>query len=241
MIGISNRSRMEEKMKRKVILLALALLFVFSSVISSSATDNMDVYNEYGSTEIQEVIVDALFDGKCQVLDSEGEDITDSILRSLSNQSRVNNPSDIIKKVIDLGGVHFSAHIVKGSDPETIYMQYYVGDYHEYTGNTGAINNKTWGITVWASGSYELYPTDSTPILHNFTNPGFSYQGLYVGAMYNLTSVTIYPSYPVQYSNGGTVANFNAYVTHYIQYLIPGSPVTYGPFSSTYTFTVSAP
>jgi len=211
---------------------------VNGGVLLGNANKGIEISCEK-APEMRDAIMKAFSNGECKVWDIKGNDITDYIASNTS-ENKTGDSKKWMDKAVELGGVHFSAHVVKGYEPETLYMQYYEAYYNSYTGTTGAVNNKTWGIIVYASGTYELHPNDADFYLHNFSTPGYSYEGRDVGAWFNLTSVTIYP-YSVYFNTAHTIAYFNAYVTHSIQYIPAGVLLsTYGPFSATYYYSVQA-
>ena len=209
------------KMKKLfAMFLTLCLIFSFSTTAFASSVDEREV--PVASADFKRVC-DQVFEGKGEVYNANGIDITNSFLTRYNAIYQSGNYDAILSGCFKEGVLH---------------PQYEESVVHLVKQNGFPYDGKSWYLVVTATGSYGYQ--DSTNEIIDFPSPTINVSFSDLGALFSGSLDSIRTTKPAINSNK-TSASFTVTTTHTVSCPIPGVDYvtgTLGPFTNVSNFTI---
>lgn len=227
------------KMKKLfAIFLALCLIFNFSTIAFASPAEKREI--PVASADFKKVC-DQVFQGKGEVYNASGIDITNSFLTRYNEIYQSGNYNAILYGCFEEGVSQLTGHkniVPDVTDRAVLHPQYEESAVHLVKQNGFPYDGKSWYLTVTATGSYGYQ--DSTNEIIDFPSPTISVSFSDLGALFSGSLDSVRTTRPVVNSSK-TSASFSVTTTHTVSCPIPGvDNVTgaLGPFTNVSNFTV---
>lgn len=227
------------KMKKLfAMFLTLCLIFSFSTTAFASSVDEREV--PVASADFKRVC-DQVFEGKGEVYNANGIDITNSFLTRYNAIYQSGNYDAILSGCFKEGISQLTGHknIVPDVTTRTVlHPQYEESVVHLVKQNGFPYDGKSWYLVVTATGSYGYQ--DSTNEIIDFPSPTINVSFSDLGALFSGSLDSIRTTKPAINSNK-TSASFTVTTTHTVSCPIPGVDYvtgTLGPFTNVSNFAI---